>query len=557
MIDLKSKPFYLSDEDIAWVESTLSAMTLEERIGQLFCPISYSKDPGYLGNLLDTYHVGGILFRQSHGDEIMAAHRFLQSHSKIPLLLAANMETGGVGIASNGTFFGSQMQVAATGDPQMAYKLGSIAGAEGAAVGLNWAFAPICDIDMNYYNPITNTRTYGADPERVLSMALQCQRALKDKGIAASIKHFPGDGVDDRDQHLLVSVNRLSRESWDATFGKVYQGLIDDGVPAVMAGHIALPAYQGKPGRPVPATLSSELLNGLLRGKLGFNGLIVTDATPMIGFGSAMARAQAVPTCIAAGCDVFLFNRDLDEDFGYMMQGYHDGVLTEARLQEAVTRILALKASIGLHKKQHAGTLVPGPDALQILACDTHMVMARDCADRSVTLVKDVKGLLPMSPAKTRRILLQILGDFPSNARVLATAVARLETAGFAVTVYQKEDLATLEKSVEGFKAKYDTVLYLANIETASNKTVNRIHWHTMFGMGNNIPWFAEELPVVFVSLGNPYHLLDVPMIGTYINCYSNNDSVIHAAIDKLLGQSAFKGTSPIDPFCGREELKY
>lgn len=561
MIDLKAKPFYLDDEAVAWVEKTRDAMALEEKIGQLFVPIGFSADPGYLQNEMRRHHIGGILYRCGEGKEMQACHRWLQEHSKVPLLIAANLESGGDGIATDGTSFGKQMQAAATGDAEQAYRLGKISCAEGKAVGCNWAFAPVVDIDRNWRNPITNVRTYGSDPDMVLACGRAYLRAAKEENVAAAIKHFPGDGCDEVDQHILVSVNDLSCEEWDATYGKVYRGLIQDGALTVMVGHIAQPAYQKRfaPNRPdklIPATLSPELLQGLLRGKLGFNGLICTDSTCMVGFNVLMRRSRSVPYTIEAGCDMFLFNKDLDEDYQYMLDGYHSGLLSDARLNEAVTRILAAKAALGLHKLA-AGEIVPPPSALETLRCAQHTAWDEDCADKAVTLVKDNAGHLPLCATKTPRVLLEVLGDYPSTPRVQATWTECLENAGFTVIPYVRESFETARFDVHTFHERYDMVLYVANQENASNQVTNRYQWYTSFGNGDNCPWFTAEVPVVYVSMGNPYALIDVPQIQTYINCYSNHDIMIRACCAKLLGQSAFKGHSPVDPFCGKAHLRW
>ncbi|UTR15933.1 glycoside hydrolase family 3 protein [Salipaludibacillus sp. LMS25] len=554
--NLKKVPFNLEDNDIAWVEKTLKEMTLEEKIGQLFCPIGISSDERVLKNSILTKHVGGIMYRPGSSEDMQKTHLFLQNNSKVPLLISANLEAGGDGIATDGTSFGKQMQVAATADPEQAYRLGKIACSEGGATGCNWAFAPVVDIDFNFRNPITNVRTYGDDPDRVLQMAKEYLRAAKEENVAVSIKHFPGDGVDERDQHLVTSVNTQSKDEWDATFGKVYKGLIDEGALTVMAGHISLPAYQERDGY-LPATLSVELLQGLLREKLGFNGMVVTDATPMVGFTSAMSRKKAVPAAIARGCDMFLFNKDLEEDVSYMIKGYHEGILTDDRLNEAVTRILATKASLMLHKKKKEKTLVPRTSELEKIGCKKHEEWAYECADQAITLVKDTQNLLPINPNVHKKVLLQILGDFPSNDRVFIKFNEVLTQQGFEVIEYEREDFGAPLDTVEEFKAKYDLVIYIGNIENASNKTVSRLNWYTFFGMGNNIPWFVEEVPTLFVSLANPYHLLDAPMIKTYINGYSNNNFVIEKVVEKLLGHSEFKGENPVDPFCGRISTTY
>lgn len=562
MIDIKAKPFYLDDEGVKWVEEAKKNMTLEEKIGQLFVPVGYSGDPGYLQHEMLDHHVGGILYRSGNGKETQAGHRWLQERSKIPMFIAANLETGGDGIATDGTSFARQMEVAATNDPTQAYRLGKIACSEGKAVGCNWALAPVVDIDRNWRNPITNVRTYGNDPEFILKCALQYKKAADEEGVAVAVKHFPGDGCDEVDQHILISVNDLTCEEWDKTYGKIYRGMIDDGALTVMAGHIAQPAYQKHfnpkfPDKLVPATLSSELLQGLLRGELGFNGLISTDSTCMLGFTVAMRREIAVPYSIEAGCDIFLFNKDIHEDYQFMLEGIKKGILSEKRLDEAVTRILAAKASLGLHKKSKE-QIVPSENALKILKNETHEAWAMECADKSVTIVKNNENLLPISPNKTKRVLLEILGNYPSSQRITARWKALLEREGFDVTVYEKEDFSSVpDFSVKNFVSRYDLVLYIGNMENMSNQVTNRYQWYTFWGNGDNCPWFTAEVPVIYISLANPYALVDVPQIQTYINCYSNNDYVIDACMEKLTGRSKFKGISPIDPFCSKEYLRY
>ncbi|MBR4701304.1 MAG: glycoside hydrolase family 3 protein [Oscillospiraceae bacterium] len=561
MLNLKAKPFYLDDAAVSWVSRTLAELSDEEKLGQLFVPIGYSGAPGYLDNFIHRYHIGGIMYRCGDAKEMQQTHRYLQEHSRIPLLIGANLEEGGTGIAVDGTCFGKQLQAAATGDPRQAYQLGKISCAEGHAVGCNWAFAPVVDIDRNWRNPITNVRTYGSDPAFVLACGKEYLRAAKEENVLVAIKHFPGDGCDEVDQHILTSVNDLSCEDWDAAYGRIYQGLIDDGAQTVMVGHIALPAYQKRfnprhPDKLVPATLSPELLQGLLRERLGFNGLIVTDSTCMVGFSCAMERRRAVPYAIEAGCDMFLFNKDLEEDFSFMREGLEQGVLSRARLDEAVTRILAAKASLGLHKTSAAG-IVPPPSALQQLRGPRHLAWAEECADRAVTLVKDTQALLPLDPKKTPKVLLEILGDFPSNERILNTFEALLTREGFRVERYVREQFETADFRVAHFKEQYDLVIYLGNVENASNKVTNRLNWFTFWGNGNNVPWFVEERPVLFISLANPYHLIDVPMIKTYINAYSNHDTMLRAIVEKLMGRSPFLGKSPVDPFCGKEYLAW
>ncbi|MEZ0538021.1 glycoside hydrolase family 3 protein [Caldicellulosiruptoraceae bacterium PP1] len=562
MINLKDKPFYLSDEDINWVNETLSKMTTKEKVGQLFCLVVSKEDVSQLLQELKNLDMKpcGFMQRPFMAEKAQENSRILQESFDIPLLIAANLERGGNGIAIDGTNYASQLEVAATDDEEMAYRLGVIAGREGRTIGCNWAFAPVIDIDYNFNNPITNTRTYGSDPNRVLRLARAYMKGIQENGLAVSIKHWPGDGVDGRDQHLVASVNSLSTEEWDKTYGYVYKGMIDEGAETVMSAHILQPAYSRllRPGIKdediMPASLAPELNIDLLRGKLGFNGLIVTDATSMAGFAVAMPRELAVPTSIAAGCDMFLFTMNLEEDFNFMLKGVEKGIITEERLNEAVTRILALKARLRLHIKQKEGNLVPDKSALSVIKCEEHERWARECADKAVTLVKDTQKLLPISPEKHKKVLLYILGDIggymDDSKGINGYFIKLLEQNGFEITKYDysNTDFSVMNRPISFFK-NFDLIVYFASLKTQSNQTVVRINWAQP--MGSDVPKFVKEVPTLFISVDNPYHLQDVPMVKTFINGYNSSEYVVEAVVEKILGRSEFKGINPVDPFCG------
>lgn len=584
MIDLKARPFYLSDEEVQWVEQTLAGMTAEEKVGQLFCPMGFSGDPAVLNHIVNERHVGGMMYRTGPKAEIGATYGAIQKMAKIPLLLAANTEAGGNGLCAEGTSFGRPMAVAATNDAENAYRMGYVACAEGAAAGLNWSFAPIVDIDREFHSPITNVRTFGSDVQRVIDMGKAYLRGAKEAGVATAVKHFPGDGCDERDQHIVTSINSLEAREWDATYGKIYREMIEAETLTVMVGHIAQPAKvkelnenATKREMLLPATLSPELLTGVLRGQLGFNGLISTDATPMIGYLCAMKRADALPASIMAGCDMILFNKDLDEDYGFVLAAVNDGRLTAERLDEAVTRILATKAALKLPQKKQDGTIIPGESGLAVVGCEQHKQWAQKVADEAVTLVKDTQNLLPISPEKYRRVYLNVVQKSLSpDDPLVAEWKALFEKEGFEVTVRDRsttiemenfmginmtekkaELLHELYRPVGEFKAGKDLYVYIANVDNASNNTTTRLNWNVVFGLGDDAPWFAEEIPVLFISTANPYHLFDAPMVKTYINSYNSDPVFNRAVMDKIMGRSAFKGVSPVDPFCGNKYIRW
>lgn len=555
-VDLKAIPFCLDDRACAWVHDTLASMSLREKVGQMFCCLSADDSTEALAKLYEEIPFGGLTFRAGPAKLVRERTEFIQHHAKIPVLISANLENGGSGIATDGTEFASQLEAAATGDTHYARLLGEICGAEGAAVGANYAFSPVVDVHYNWRNPIINTRTYGSDPEWVLACAKAYMEGIGKYNVAVTIKHFPGDGVDERDQHLLSSVNSMSCQEWDESFGRIYGELIKAGAQSVMIGHILQPAYTRfyHPGIEdkdiMPASLSPELVRGLLRGKLGFNGMIITDSCSMTGLGCAMPRREIPAAAINAGCDMFLFGRNVQEDFANLLADVEAGVVSMERVDEAVTRILAMKASLGLDRTEKFTC----PDYAEIVGCQRHREMAKECADKAITLVKDTQNLLPITPEKHKRVWLHILGDEPGfrgGYPCQEEITAALTAAGFQVTCYDRKhpEKKPRGSSVAELKEQYDVILYVANEISGANNTVCRLNWTTL-GCGES-PQFVWDIPTLFVSLGDPYHFVDVPMIRTIVNYYNHSPEVIRSLLEKLTGKSTFQGKSPVDPFCG------
>ncbi len=583
MVNLKAKPFNLDDAGVKWVKETISNMTIEEKIGQLFVNMGASRDEEYLKGMLDTYHIGAVRYNPATAEQVYDQNKILQENSKIPLLIAANTEGGGNGACIDGTYVANQVKIGATNDPKYAYEMGRVSGEEASAIGCNWSFAPVVDIDMNWRNPVISTRCYSNKAEQVLEHSLEYMRGIMESGIAPAAKHFPGDGVDERDHHLSFAPNTLTVEEWDNTFGKVYGGLIEAGLPSIMSGHIALPEYvrHFKPDATtrelaMPASLSNIVLQNLLRDKLNFNGVIVTDASHMVAMTSAMKRSEMLPTAIAAGCDLFLFFNDPEEDFNWMMEGYKQGIITEQRLEEALTRILGLKASLGLHAKAKTEILQPKEEAMAKIGTEKNKAVAPEISDKAITLVKNTQELLPISPEKNKRVLLvEVKGPESAYGKIMAAMSGgkkkpielmkeMLEGAGFEVEIYEsaidkllklppQEMLGAVmnvyaqKRPIADLTNNYDLIINVADVPPSTDQ---RIQWNPSKGTPD-IPFYVNEVPTIFISLQCPFHLADVPQVKTYINAYDNHVHTLSAIVDKLLGRSEFKGVSPVDAFCG------
>ena len=585
MVDLRAKPYNLSEEDVAWVESTIASMTDEEKVGQLFWQLTASQEEDYLKEQVQKYHVGGCRYNGMPGAKVLAQNKILQKYAKIPVFIACNPENGGNGVCSDGTFVSSQVKIGATGKQEYARTMGSISGAQIAATGCNMAFAPVVDICYNWECEEVLFRSYGNDPKMVAQMGKAYMDGIHEHaGVASCAKHFPGNGQDYRDAHMSNNVNHFGYEDWMASYGYVYKTLIDGGLPAIMGGHILMPEYMAElypditPEQLRPATLCPEIMTGLLRDKLGFNGMVVTDASHMVGMTNQMKRKDMLPAAINAGCDMFLFFNDPQEDYDTMLDAYRTGIISQARMVEALTRILGLKAAMGLNKKSKEELCPAEEDLAAVLNNPEFKAASGKISKDALTLVKyKQKDVLPLSPEKTKRIMIvSVKGSDGPMAALMAMAMGgrapqktpaeklrdRLIEKGFDAFIY----VSPLEKMMAEMKAgkPFSLNLYFAGKNAISDFVAgqdlvitlfNVASGHPTFGMskgGGEIPWYVHELPVVGISVNKPTMLADCPMLQTYINAYDSNDNTMDALVDALLtGPEAFPGSDPIDSYCG------
>ena len=588
MVNLKAKPYYLNDDDIEWVEQTIASMSDEEKVGQLFFQLTAGISEEYLKELMEKYHLGGCRYNNMPGAMVQNQNRILQKYAKVPIFIACNTENGGSGACSDGTYIANGIKIGATGNEKYAFNLGKMANEEAASIGCNMAFSPVCDIHYNWENTEVVSRAFGNDHERVANMSkAYLQGAHTIDGFACAAKHFPGNGLDFRDAHISNNINDFTLEEWMATYGHVYKTLIDADLDAIMGGHIMMPTFMRrirpdiKDEEMLPATLCPEIMTGLLREGLGFNGMVVTDASHMVAMTNRMSRKEMLPASINAGCDMFLFFNDPEEDFNTMLEAYRNKVISEERMNEALTRILGLKAKMGLHRKSKE-ELVPTVEALSTLGKKEYKEEAKAISNDSITLVKyKDEGVLPLDPKKHKRVMIvhikgaagpmdalikMMMGG--ANKKTPAEDLRdRLIEKGFDAFIYEspldrmKKQIAAGEKpninlyfagknAISDFVAGQDVIITLCDVMTG----------RPSFGMskgGGEIPWYVFELPVVAISVNAPTMLADIPQVRTYINAYDSHDHTMEALVDKLItGPEAFKGKDPIDSFCGLWDAK-
>lgn len=552
---LRAQPFGLGDADIAWVDAQMGQLTGAQRLAQLFNVMLVPGDERHLA-LLRRLQPGAITqFTMGGLEAAVTAARSVQHAGPIPMLVSGDVE-GGTICLDGATPMPNQLGMAALPDPQDYRRALRVMAEEARAIGIDWTFSPVIDVNADFRSTIVGTRSFGASQPHVARLGAMHVDEVQACGLAATCKHWPGEGFDPRDQHVLTTVNPLDLEQWEATFGALYRDAIRAGVKTIMAGHIAWPAYAHSVGvlgleAYRPASISRLLNTELLRGRLGFNGVITSDASQMGGLTSWSPREVHLPEIIENGCDMVLFSDDLEADIGLLQQAIAQGRLSARRVDEALTRVLGLKAALGLHRRA-----APTDDLEVIramLRTPASQRISRQVAGDSITLVKDVQKLLPLDPVRHRRITLLTQTADPELTPFLPLEItigALLQARGFEVRAYDQDDPPTPRNT--------DLLLYVLAHESLMTAGAIHFDWRRLHGpIWHAMRRYWHEMPTALISMGHPYYLNEAPRMPCVINAYTAIQPVQEALVHKLLGEEPFVGTDPVDAFCGHADARF
>ena len=359
--------------------------------------------------MVEEHQVGGIIISVGSPTEVAAKLNWLQSMSELPLLVSADLEAG-AGFRFDGvvhaptniwlggaTRFPALMAVGASGDPGMAYEMGRVTALEARAIGVHVPFAPVLEVNNNPENPVINVRSFGEDPERVGLLGAAFVRGLQDHGVIATAKHFPGHGDTGVDSHIALPVIRVSRERMDSVELLPFRRAVDAGLGAIMTAHITVPEMTGAR---TPATLAPAVLTELLRDEMGFGGLVFTDAMDMAAVDRLYERGEAAVRALEAGADVILMPPDLEAARDGIVAAVRSGRLSEERVDRSVLRVLRAKEKLGLERQR----TVDLDRMREVVGVPPHLAVAREVANRSVTLLKDERELIPLLGTPTANV---------------------------------------------------------------------------------------------------------------------------------------------------------
>lgn len=548
-----ASPGKLNQAQQEWVDSTLQKMSVEEKVGQLlfatyhgsftatdstaYAQMLHSVNDLHVGGFINVTHMSplGIVKSQAYPTAVLTNQ--LQAKSKLPLLIGADFERGTAMRLEEGTSFPTQMALAAAGNPKDAYTMGKVTALESRAAGVHWIYAPVADVNNNPGNPIINTRSFGEDPGKVAEYVSEFVRGVQENGGLATAKHFPGHGDTTADSHIDLGVVRASRERLDKLELVPFRAAIAAGVGSIMTAHLNVPAMEPDPS--IPATLSHNILTGVLRDQLGFQGLVVTDAMDMGGITVRYAPGDAAVRAFLAGADALLMPPVPDAAYEALLAAVNSGKISQDRLNQSVRRILDAKAFLGLNDNR----MVDLNALNEKFGLAAWQEQAQQISDRGITLLRDASHRLPLDGTKPTRALLVCLyadpepypgEDLERELRARFDSLTSLR----ADTKFAKADTLKLPPA-----DSYDVVILALFVRVSDRKGDVDVP-------ADQIPLidqiYKSGKPVITASFGSPYLIERFPQAETWIAAFGISDVAQISIARALFGQIPVQGHLPV-----------
>ncbi len=528
------------------VEKTLKEMTLREKIGQMIVmPLS-----GEFGNVnsakfkemrrqIVDLHVGGFTLFRGEANSIAVLTNEAQRMAKIPLTFSADYERGLRMQLRTGTPFTTNMGVAASGETQAAYNQGKIICQEMRAIGVNWLFAPVADVNNNPDNPVINVRSFGADSKRVGEFVAAEVRGVREANCLATLKHFPGHGNTATDSHIGLSTISGNRAELNATEIVPFKQTIDSGVDAIMTAHLAVPNVTGDN---LPSTLNPKILNDILRKDLKFNGIISTDSMEMGAITKAYPNGTSAVMAIKAGVDVVLFPPDIDAAINAIETAVKNGEITEERLNGSVRRLLNAKYKIGLFQNRFvdltaATTMVEKPE---------NVAEAMRVAEKSITLLRNENSFLPLDKKALSKTLFVVIAadDDPIEGATLTTEILKRQPNAKIIKLDFRSNADDYAKVLADAK-NYDSIILAPFVKRAAAKGTVALP-ETQVAFVKQMLGLNDK-KVGVIAFGNPYMIRQFAEAKTYAVTYAIEEIAQTAAVRTMFGEVKFQGKLPVN----------
>ncbi len=547
-------------------------MSLEEKVGQL---ISVGINATYLNQDSEAFkalrhqvvdnHIGGIiLFRGPVYESVVIVNR-MQQLAKHPLLISADLEAG-AGMRFDDTVnFPWNMAIAATGNPDYARRAGELTGREARALGVQQIYAPVADVNNNAANPVINVRSYGEDPTQVARFVAAFVEGAQSAGVIATAKHFPGHGDTAVDSHRGLPEIDVTRERLNSVELVPFRAAVNAGVGAVMDGHIALPRIDATVITPLPRerkmkaidtdegseivvekgtmpTTLSPVVNNILRNDLAFDGLIVTDAMSMSGLTLYFTQEEASVRALEAGADQLLKPADPDASFRGVLSAVKSGRLKEQRIEQSARKILAAKYDLGLTEQR----ITPIDEIDRVVAGNEASALADDIAARAMTLVRNDANLLPLKLTATTKVFNFAITNGDDRLFITQSFVGEMNRGGVKMDTIVLDDRssdAEVQKTLDA--ALHADVVIVSMYGRVRSGQADSVALPKPGARALNA-LLNRQTPLVGISFGNPYLLMNFPKLPTYLVAYGDMPSLQRSAANSVLGKNDITGHLPI-----------
>ncbi len=534
-------------------------MTLEEKVGQLLIVGFWDfKDTEVVIKRVNDYHLGGIFhFSESYKD-IAAFVEAVQPNSKIPLFISSDYESGTGFYLKEGTSFPRPMARGYAGTEESEYEIGKMIALEGKSYGANYTFSPVVDVNIDPMCPDVNIRAYSDDTDTVCRLSRGYIKGIQDQCMLATAKHFPGNGGTFMDQHISTVIIDYGRDDLEKLFLKPFREAIAVGVGAIMVAHLEVPALttekHPKIGRTVPASMSYEVITELLKKKMGFEGIVMSDALDMGGVMGMYNREEANIKAINAGTDLLLnfFPMDFEKDYELILRNVNNGTISMERIDDAVRTILKAKSKIGLDKGDFRP--LPLPEIEQTLVSGAKNHFCQDIAQKGLTLLRNIDGILPIFDIKGKNVT--VFSIFGPENKVL-------EGQG----VYPLKEIASKRLAERGAKVDHIEVVsdwtfveLRAIYERCKTSDYVFVNFYIVpsFAIGTLIPninavrlfylgILTQAKNVVITSFGDPWVMIHFHTACTYLCAFDQTINTQEVAIKAWFGELPVKGRMPVE----------
>ncbi|TDI75341.1 MAG: beta-N-acetylglucosaminidase [Bacteroidetes bacterium] len=516
-----------------WVDSIYGNMSLQEKVGQLFMADVFSSDPKLKTNkvkdLIKDYYIGGVIFSKGGPKRQAKLNNEFQALAKTKLLVGMDAEWG-LAMRLDSTFaYPWNMTLGAVKDNDLIEQVGKRIGDHSKRLGVHFNFAPVVDINTNPNNPIIGNRSFGEDKENVTEKAIAFMRGMQNAGVLASAKHFPGHGDTDMDSHKTLPTLFFDKERLDSLELYPYKRIIEEGLSSVMVAHLNIPSIIPESG--YPSSLSTNVVTNLLKGEMGFNGLIFTDALNMKGVSNFKEPGEIDLAAFLAGNDILLISEDIPKAHKLLVLAYREGTITEERLEHSVKKILQAKYKVGLHDYEPVNI----ENLVEDLNTSMDNVLLEEVIEKALTIIKNDSAILPIRDLRKKKIAYVNFGD--DSGREFLKYLRK----------YSRIDWIR-SNNLDGYirrLKKYDYVII------GFHKS-NDNPWEDYKLKDKELVWLYEMArtnKVILDVFARPYALLDIKTTANFegiIVSYQNSKVAQQLSAQLIFGARAGKGMLPV-----------